>query len=69
MKDNKLLPCPFCGGEALIKTSRRYPSGKEITAYSPTCYNMACVIYDADDNYYRTEQEAIEAWNRRANNE
>ena len=47
---HKLLPCPFCGGEARIK-------GKKI-------YRVACGC--TARTYGKTKDEAVAAWNRRA---
>lgn len=50
----KLKPCPFCGGEArLIEMG--------IHVWSPRCTQCECKL----DKVYRSEQQAIEAWNRR----
>lgn len=46
----KLLPCPFCGGEAELDEY----CGK----YVVFCTNEKC-------NWHNTEAEAIEAWNTR----
>ena len=53
MSKVKLRECPFCGGEA--------DCWSEDTNYSVMCRD--CKAFGL---YYRTEHEAIEAWNRRA---
>ena len=65
---DKIKPCPFCGKMPMIKSDIRYPRPKceAMTAYEVVCNNYRCIIYNADNNYYKTEAEAIEAWNRRA---
>ncbi len=50
MTDQKLKPCPFCGGEARI--DKLYEN--EWYVYCPKC-----------ERHYDTEQEAIENWNAR----
>lgn len=57
----KLQPCPFCGGEAIMKIQRHIPKGYE---YTPTCKNTSCA--GRLTKKWLTEAEAIEAWNRRA---
>ena len=53
MSEIKLKPCPFCGGEALIKQdqySRSY-------VVCPNCDTRSAARFDA--------ARAAEAWNRR----
>lgn len=49
---NDLKPCPFCGGNAEMKTYTRFWVVRD-----------DCLTESAT---YPTEEEAIEAWNRRA---
>ena len=49
-----LKPCPFCGGEAKIL--------KGTYGYYPYCCNCQCLL----NTDYKTKQDVIEAWNRRA---
>lgn len=46
----ELKPCPFCGGNAYIGNGRTW---------------VRCVECGAETGCYDTEEEAIEAWNRR----
>lgn len=55
MSELKLLPCPFCGGEATIDNA-----GGKYQAWCKYC----CCIHMGE--FYNTEAEAITAWNRRA---
>lgn len=52
----KLLPCPFCGGEAVLEHG---------TEYAPW-FEVDCPNCDAEGPVRPTEAEAIEAWNKRA---
>ena len=63
-------PCPFCGEFPTLKHDLRYPQGYDdsIHASEVICENLDCPIYNADNTYYLTDEEAIEAWNRRAKN-
>ena len=54
-KMDELKPCPFCGGKA------------EIASLSKIAIGVFCNKCSAEIGIYRTKQEAIEAWNRRAN--
>ena len=56
-----LKPCPFCGGRASV---RRIP-GKIYDLYNVYCMNEDCFIEPSTHHYY-CKEEAIEAWNRRA---
>lgn len=53
----KLLPCPFCGAEAKIL--------KFSNTYRVIDTNYKCDVPYAE-RWYKNEQEAAEAWNRRA---
>ena len=64
----ELKSCPFCGGEAVIKKTHRWPhwAGTEgCDGFTVICTNFDCTIYEADVFYATTEEEAIEAWNTR----
>ena len=50
----ELLPCPFCGGEAQVR-------GSFMDGFRVEC----CGLCFASTQRYRTEAEAIEAWNTR----
>lgn len=63
---SELRECPFCGGEASVYESNRWPSsGNRITGYTVICTDMDCINYRADYWYERTEKRAIERWNTR----
>ena len=55
---NELLPCPFCGGEAVFHNSLRPPETYPCRVYCDNCW--------AEVGGYSTEAEAIAAWNSRA---
>lgn len=62
-----LKPCPFCGGEATVY----YAPGNDIAGIP--CFGVACdncktmigTVKDGATDFYRTPQEAVEAWNTR----
>ena len=68
MSELKLLPCPFCGGEAKIV---RYCSKKTIVYVECT----KCLAYMGNQRiitsssrgkeYFESEEKLINAWNRR----
>jgi len=61
----KLLPCPFCGGDDLVIDDKAGITGK---CYFITCYGggiHGCVMQDYS---YATKREAIKAWNTRTPN-
>lgn len=53
---DKLLPCPFCGGEAKALTRS---DGYEFTEY------VMCGNCEAESGWFKTKDEAITAWNTR----
>lgn len=52
--NEKLKPCPFCGGEAKLYYTEFYEE-----------FAVQCTWCKADRYGYPTEQEAINAWNTR----
>lgn len=58
----KLKPCPFCGGEV----NRTVLYGNINFFKCKSC--MAVISFDGD-YYNKHPNEAIEAWNRRAEND
>jgi Lar family restriction alleviation protein len=54
----ELKPCPFCGREAKIRDFSIPDLDPEIDVFCTNCGGQTFV--------YETEAEAIEAWNRRA---
>ena len=55
----KLLPCPFCGNPAKLESFR---------IFTATCFYVKCRCCDAEINRpVPSEKEAVEDWNRRAN--
>lgn len=64
--DVELLPCPFCGGRA--KVMRMDYLNEMQTVWGVFCerdLDAECAHGHYIDNY-ATKQEAIDAWNRRA---
>ena len=62
----ELLPCPFCGCEAVIRIDATRP-----TSYRDRlrvgCDTVGCRgFYHAAWAYYETPEQAAEAWNTRA---
>jgi Lar family restriction alleviation protein len=62
MSEIKLLPCPFCGGESLLRD--RYAIGVASTKhYIRECRHCKATFA----HRFRSIKKANEAWNRRAN--
>ena len=59
MNNEKLKPCPFCGGEAKV-LGTKYEGGD---------YYIVCERCRVRVGSYSNPVEAIEAWNKRANSE
>lgn len=60
---NKLKPCPFCGAKV---TDEDQPIGLGY-AYHIDAYCVCCDKCGATGGHHDGRVEAIEAWNRRAN--
>lgn len=52
--NEKLNPCPFCGGEAILATKNMYGISF-----------IFCNHCGIEQPSYKTEEEAINAWNTR----
>jgi len=61
MTDNELKPCPFCGGIAELRSF----GVNTLKEYWVSCYEHTCKI-NPQTGCYKTAEEAIAAWNRRA---
>lgn len=59
-----LKPCPFCGSTAELRETHRGPTGYN---YTPRCTVTSCAGRLA--KLWMNKEEAISAWNRRANND
>lgn len=55
-----IKPCPFCGGSAKVGHEKYYQPR--------VSRRIICTVCFSSSGWYRTEEEAIEAWNRRSNN-
>lgn len=54
---DKLLPCPFCGGEGKVSEFHSF-------WYKSGCSNLNCFAY-ITSLVFQTKEEAIAAWNTR----
>ena len=71
-KMTELKPCPFCGGEKIIITDCRelekcnnFGKCESIHSYT-VCCDFRQGGCGATSGYRSNEEDAIEAWNRRA---
>ena len=62
MKDSILKPCPFCGGKAILGIWRDEYKRLNLSA-------VHCSVCHVETRVYPRKREAIEAWNRRTNEE
>lgn len=67
----QIKPCPFCGEMPILKTDTRYPRPEcePRKAYEVVCQSVDCIIGFVDERYKLSAQEAIDAWNRRVDDE
>jgi len=56
----ELKPCPFCGGDAVLRDGECGIRGMPMTWRNPQCTRCGC------DLGYCHHLEAVERWNRRA---
>jgi len=64
---SELKACPFCGGAAVVRGDER--EGFFATCAEVDCFCCVGEAYDRDawpEHMFRTEDEAVAAWNRRA---
>lgn len=59
--ETKLLPCPFCGGEAYKKIS--FPVDRD--GLEMNMFRVGCEPCEIEFSYLWDEEKAIEAWNTR----
>ena len=75
MKETELKPCPFCGGKANVyeyeaeqaiydKDTLGFLDIERSARYGCGCPVCGCIIADKT-----SKEQAINAWNRRADNE
>ena len=69
----ELKPCPFCGGEAKLADNEfgepvfdNNLAQVDFMYSAPDAFWVECKDCFAMSGSYNTEEEAIEAWNRRA---
>lgn len=64
-----VLPCPFCGGRAekdyILGKIYFGSDDKPSDGYYTYCTGVECPTFGSYSRYYRTEREAILAWNTR----
>lgn len=68
MQKPTLLPCPFCGndGRGPIEESLHVCHSEQEEHPNYDCYNVQCDRCTATMGYSESEEDAIDAWNRRA---
>lgn len=64
----KKKPCPFCGGKRLFVSKSDCSWHEPAFAYSVGCAGADCHghIFALGHDLFKTEKEAVEAWNERA---
>ena len=66
--NNKLKPCPFCGGEAKIHNCAELENETARVIYSGKI-GIHCAVCRVATIPYENMTQAVEAWNRRTKNE
>jgi Lar family restriction alleviation protein len=57
----ELLPCPFCGADGKINKHQGH-TGTQADLYK---FNIHCVCCHCEMNFFATEADVVEAWNKR----
>jgi hypothetical protein len=67
---DKLLPCPFCGGDKVMPVSSKCAWYDAEVAWAITCCTKDCHggIYALGHDMFETVEQAAFAWNRRESN-
>jgi len=64
---SELKNCPFCGGEAIQNEPEQHGGmGGEYESVTIVCKECRVKLHGRGDNWATAEQEAIDAWNTRA---
>ena len=63
---NELKPCPFCGGTKISLYSEK---DEELHGFLHICEGFDDYMVKVESRLFQTEEEAIDAWNRRVSNE
>lgn len=59
----KLEPCPFCGNDEVVIKEHKFHG--LTNTYGVECFDCRVQTYQ----FFDTKDEAVYAWNRRANND
>jgi Lar family restriction alleviation protein len=62
----ELKPCPFCGGGAVLRRGNKDKHGYFVVCH--TCGAKTAFFSDKYTSHVENKTQAIEAWNRRADN-
>ena len=70
IKDQHLKKCPFCGCPPVRFEDIRYPNNIDDPYYvhGIMCSNETCIMHQRE-KYFRTEDAANMAWNKRSSQE
>lgn len=64
-ESEKMLPCPFCGGEAELTYNNDNKKRPYVKCKFGAFEKPKCPCYQPYQWSYKTEHEAISAWNKR----
>lgn len=66
--NEELKPCPFCGGKAETHSCGTFENEKLAVIFDGRV-GVHCSVCHVATTPYENEEEAIEAWNRRSDDE
>lgn len=62
----ELLPCPFCGGFAIVWQCGQNPPDPNDSTDDGKIYSVRCAVCGmGDTGYFHKPKESLQAWNRR----
>lgn len=64
-----LKPCPFCGGIAYVMRLKQSVSPRYFVACGNSAERYIAAEHWVFGRFFSTQEEAVEAWNRRTDND
>jgi hypothetical protein len=67
-QESRIKPCPFCGSPAeIVEEEVELTCKTSVTYYDIWCTNKECYLSEGAGWSFNTQEEAINKWNERKN--